>query len=371
MDIPEQIKIEAIKEALRNSPTCPVEVELENFHKIKTREKGAARLHFDFRVVQYLKEPGKIPEGEVLKHRRWDDYFWSKKNIASGVNPFAKKGRKKGKESLRPREAITTKSINDICIRENLDYRLHSYKVVNGIKRGVFWHPEFGYSDSMIPLNQWKARISNPFKSNQLDKEQITKVTLTIRDNDLENIYEIDSNEILKDKNNLRRIKILCKIHLHRDYCDVNTLLNKLSFNCPGCRKKDFWGLRRLRQLELNPALDKGTCIVYFVKLNINGMTTLKFGITQFKSGTETERSAIERRYKKPGEKILAILNLKTCDTELIARQHERRMLTNTIQYIDTSIEKHFGGYSECRVDSDPSKAVCSRIFEETIAQEY
>ena len=99
----------------------------------------------------------------------------------------------------------------------------------------------------------------------------------------------------------------------------------------------------------------------------LNGTETLKFGITK-RIPSFSVSEDIEKRYRKIENKVVEIIKYHPTETELIARELEQKMLMKTLVYLNTEIKSDFGGYTECRVSSKNSLAVCTNTFDLTIS---
>lgn len=353
---------------LANCTKCPVDVTINNYTRVKTANgPGSTRWHFDIQILKYLKNVGAYPVDTVLKSLRFDNYVVSKSGQLKDVNPFALK-QKRGKTE-RKNNSITVAFINKICKTEDFGCRLALKKKSSTGVKGTFWHPTYGYSEKNYSLAQWAARPTDPFNQRKRDLKQIENIELLIHDNYLSDLYVISPlpASLIRDQNNQLCISIFCKLHQTHNVQYIASIHNFLTFNCPNCWKKDFGGALKIKYLRINPDSDTGTTWVYLIKLMLNGTETLKFGITK-RIPSFSVSEDIEKRYRKIENKVVEIIKYHPTETELIARELEQKMLMKTLVYLNTEIKSDFGGYTECRVSSKNSLAVCTNTFDLTIS---
>lgn len=347
----------------REDSRCPAEVRLINWEHRKNSDKGVKKWFFDIQVIRYLSSPGKIPEGGSYEATKVDRYIKAKTLSInpSAPNPLAHKKGYKGERKNYTK--ISKTAINGVCIKHGLDYRLVSIKKQGVNKKGVFWHPEHGYSKGPVSLSNWLISLADPFKELKFDREALNSVKLVLHDYSLSQIYAVSRDTIYRDQHNLRKVEIFCKLHQVHNKASIRTILDSGTFGCPDCRNKDFFGIRKIKQLLQNPELDLGMTLLYLIKLKYRGVTTLKFGITGIKFSADSDLEIVESRYSKPGEIVLKLIQCKRYETEIEARLLEQKLLVDTIELANTNIDKNFGGYTECRIHSPQNTKLLERLF--------
>jgi RNA-binding protein YhbY len=72
------------------------------------------------------------------------------------------------------------------------------------------------------------------------------------------------------------------------------------------------------------------------------GRICLKLGITIQNRASQDVITSIENQFNK--KDLIKVFKYHVCNTELQARKIERKMLTQTIAFIDTDIPESFGG---------------------------
>lgn len=334
---------------------------------VRLDDKPVSRWIFDLKLVKYLKEEGEYPVGYVQKGMRVCNCISVKTKTLKDINPFAK--RRARTSFPKAKIPISKERVNEICTREKYGCRLYAKRSVGKTTRLLFWHPEFGYSETTSVASYWVNNPFDPFLQVKEDKRCINDVELLIFDNYLSDIYQISPRPavIHRSKENIRRIGIFCKLHFTHNEAITQHIFTHQTFNCPGCRKKDYFGLERIRQLKLNPKDDPGATIVYFVKLTIKTRATLKFGVTKALVNRSDEES-IAKRFGSNIFTQLEPMKMYRCESELEALILERVMLTNTIGYLDREVPSSVGGATECRVHNIATKSICLRAFDEAIA---
>ena len=348
-------KKELVERAFREKTDCPVSVWAHNFRGLASNKKTSTKLHCDLLVLGYLDSEGAISVGEV-KRIRFDNYIKAN-GTAIDRNPFSVNRKVTNKKTARTK--INKEYIKDICVKDGLDYRPYSLKMLNGYWRCIFWHPEYGYSD-LLHISCWLKNKNDPFRLQRHDIDVVNRAKLVIFDNNLSNLYEVIGNKVIYSELGHKSVEVFCKLHDEKNIARIGDIEKRLTFNCSGCRKKDFGGVKRLQELKVCPELDEGSTVVALVSLEVNGSKTLKFGITSKGLCHQSDLEWLNKRYEG---KVLEVIESYRCKTELEARKLEQYMLIETLKYFNDKVPSNFGGYTECRLAGSNSLRTCTRVF--------
>ncbi len=336
-----------------------------NFRREVYENKAMPRWFFDIKVVRYLGEKGLYQEGDIRERNRLENYSPTALKKHPRTNPLGLSSRTGGPKGTFSH--INKDKINRKCMEINCDYRLYSISPgkLGKPKTGVFWNPRYGYARSSISLKIWFNKPYDPFLINKSDEKCINDIKLCLHDNNLNPIFELSSSKVFRDANNKRKVELFCKVHEKHNKVFANGILKDLSFNCSGCRQKDFGGVRRLHQLKANPEEDLGRTWLYFIEMEVKGIATLKIGVTSIKLRRESIHASIDRRYSRKNEIVKEVILSKAFKTELMARQAEQRILMGTLKFINEKVSPDFSGYTECRANSKLARTTCSLLFAE------
>ena len=346
---------------------CPALVKAINIHPAK---KSKNRWYFDLVLIKYLKEDGRYPVGYVHKNLSIDNYIRSKTGVLTNKNPFAI--RKKRGVSQKERNLITATLINKICKEKKYGCNFHKKIFIGKVVHLSFWHKSHGYSVRRPVASSWVNKPSDPFAKKNGDMKCIDAVQGLIFDNKLSGLYEISPQPpvVIRSKENIRRIGIFCLIHSTHVVASVQHILNRQVFNCPQCRKKDHFGSTRIRELKLNLKKDAGSTIVYLVRLKINSIETLKFGITKA-LGNFSSVDCIKERFSSKVFDLVEIIRKHLCESELDALINEAKMLDETISLINNEVSRRVPGATECRVYNKKAEFVCKCVFDDVIFSKF
>lgn len=352
-----------IEEKLSVDTRCPVEVWAFNFRPKKGKGRSQNKACCDLLLLDYKSEKGKFDIGQVVCEVLCHNITEKRK---TDYNPFAAHHQRKSSTQKVASKRIGKREVNEICINENLSYRpLSIQNSEKGLKKIIFWHPEYGYSSAS--KHHWvnfKTKIRpDPYRIHKINKEIINKAKLIVFENGLEKIYQVLDEPPLYGNHADKRISVFCKLHGEKTVARLHDIEKGLWFNCKQCAKKFFWNKNRLRELKQHPSKDNGENIVYLVSAKVKDVKTLKFGVTQVGSVCRTDTQAIEARFNSGTYRNLKILEHYRCSTEREARELEDMMLLETLEFRNDEINQTVGGYTECRTYSDSTISYCKKIF--------
>jgi hypothetical protein len=358
---------EKIESAFRSDDRFPAIVRAFNFTRKTSGSKGAAKAICDIYVELYLSKEGKYPEGTFIRECWVHSLI---KGDGSLHGRLLAKSALKGKPNQsvsNQRNRVNLKYINQLCQDKKLPYRAHSINKNVNTRAIVFWHPEFGYSSS--DLRYWLKNYKeiNPFGQFLIDKEMINKVNLVLFDNGLLEHYEVLGDGVFHDEKGSKRVPLFCKEHGIKTHSTLQNIEKGLWLNCPKCRRVDFDNIRKIQQLRRGELQDKGSSVVALMILVIDGVKTLKFGISSTRIVSLANEEVLKNRYNS---NLKDVLISHRCKTELEARELEQLMLNETREIRNYRIPSSFAGYSECRVYGTIQKNICERAFNATIESE-
>jgi hypothetical protein len=355
-----------LENAFLSDSRCPAKVIAFNF----TRPLGgglqsAPKAVCDIYIEKYLNEPGKFEEGSVIKSKPIHSVINAKGEIRG--NPLiTPELRRISKGVFKPRSTnkIDKFHINDICKRRGLLYRLYSIRnKAKTTRTGIFWHPEYGYGSA--ELKHWlkSPEAKDPFRNIISGRDKINRAKLIVFDNYLQDRIEILNEPPIYPKG-VARILVFCKEHGVKTSATMQNIEKGLWFNCPDCTRSDFENIRNIYRLRSGDKKDLGSTVVGLMHLKVNGVETLKFGITSSRLSSLSNEELLYRRYRK---QLIKVHDAHRCQTELEAREFEQRMLIATNSLKNTNVSRKFAGYTECRIFGSRPLELCRRAFSDVV----
>lgn len=351
-----------LENALLSDDRCPAKVVAYNFTRpLSGGRQSSPKAVCDLYIEQYLEKQGKFPEGHIIRSKPIHSVIDGKGNIRG--NPlitYELKRTAKGFNKPRCVDRIDKDYIHNLCKEKGLPYRPYAIRSnARTTKTVIFWHPDYGYASAELKHWMKSAESRDPFRSIISGKEKIRRAKLTVFDN-----YLTDRIEILDEppiyESGVARLAVFCKEHGIKSYATVNNIEKGLWFNCPDCRRSDFENIRAIHRLRTGEKEDLGSTVVALMGLQVDGVNTIKFGITSSRLGGLSDDEMLRQRYRG----ALKDIHLShRCSTELIAREFEQKMLLETKAIRNHLIPRAFAGYTECRLFSKRNLEVCKRAF--------
>lgn len=355
-----------LEKAFLNDSRCPAKVIAFNFTRpLSGGAQSAPKAVCDIYIEKYLNERGKFEEGSVIKSKPIHSVINANGEIRG--NPLVTPDlRRLSKSVFKPKSInkIDKAHINDICKEKGLLYRPYSIRNNTKTTRTViFWHPEYGYGSA--ELKHWlkSPESKDPFRSIISGREKINRAKLIVFDNYLQDKIEILNEPPIYPKG-IARILVFCKEHGVKTSATMQNIEKGLWFNCPDCTRSDFENIRNIYRLRVGDKKDLGSTVVGLMRLNVNGIETLKFGITSSRLSSLSNDELLSRRYRK---QLIRVYDAHRCKTELEAREFEQRMLMATNGLKNTKISRAFAGYTECRVIGNRPLELCRRAFSDVV----